>query len=96
MEKGGHVYILTNPKNTVLYTGVTSRLKERIWEHKTKTYQTAFTNKYHIHKLIYFEEYSDIRDAIDREKQIKAGSRAKKIALIEGMNPEWNDLFDLL
>jgi putative endonuclease len=96
MEKGGYVYILTNTNNTVLYTGVSSRLKDRVWEHKTKTYQTSFTHKYNIHKLIYFEEYSDIRDAIDREKQIKAGSRAKKVALVNEMNPEWDDLFELL
>ena len=96
MEKGGFVYILTNPRNTVLYTGVTSKLKERVWQHKTKQYQTSFTSKYNISKLLYFEEYTDIRDAIDREKQIKAGSRAKKIQLIESINPEWKDLFDLL
>ena len=96
MKKGGYVYIMTNPRNTVLYTGVTSRLKERVWEHKTKQYQTAFTSKYKISKLLYFEEFGDIRDAIDREKQIKAGSRAKKIALINDMNPEWRDLFDPL
>jgi putative endonuclease len=96
MEKGGYIYIMTNPKNTVLYIGVTSRLKERVWEHKTKHYQTSFTAKYKIQKLVYFEEYSDIRYAFDREKQIKAGSRAKKIQLIEKINPGWKDLFDLL
>lgn len=96
MEKGGYVYIMTNPRNTVLYTGVTSKLKERVWEHKTKHYQTSFTAKYKIQKLLYFEEFSDIRDAIDREKQIKAGSRKKKLELIESMNEEWNDLFELL
>jgi putative endonuclease len=96
MEKGGYIYIMTNPKNTVLYTGVTSRLKERVWEHKAKHYQTSFTAKYKIQKLVYFEEYSDIRDAFDREKQIKAGTRAKKIQLIEKINPGWKDLFDLL
>lgn len=96
MEKGGFVYIMTNPLNTVLYTGVTSKLKERIWQHKTKHFQTSFTARYKINKLVYFEEYNDIRDAIDREKQIKAGSRKKKIALIESSNPEWNDLFELL
>jgi putative endonuclease len=96
MEKTGFVYILTNNNNTVLYTGVTSGLKERVREHKEKIYQTSFTHKYNIHKLLYFEEYSDIRDAIEREKQIKAGSRAKKIALIESKNPQWEDLFDLL
>lgn len=96
MEKGGYVYIMTNPQNTVIYTGVTSKLKDRIWQHKIKEYQTSFTAKYKITKLVYFEEYSDIRDAIDREKQIKAGSRLKKIQLIESMNPEWKDIFDLL
>ena len=96
MEKGGYVYIMTNHNNTVLYTGVTSRLKERIWEHKTNYYKTSFTSRYNVHKLVYFEEFSDIRDAIEREKQIKAGSRAGKIQLIESMNEEWKDLFDLL
>ncbi len=96
MGKGGFVYIMTNPRNTVLYTGVTSRLKERVWEHKTRHYQTSFTAKYKINKLLYFEEYNDIRDAIDREKQIKTGSRQKKITLIESINPEWSDLFELL
>ena len=87
---------MTNPRNSVLYVGVTSKLKERVWEHRSKHYQTSFTAKYKIIKLVYFEEFSDIRDAIDREKQIKAGSRIKKIKLIDGINPEWNDLFDLL
>jgi len=96
MEKGGYVYIMTNPGNTVIYTGVTSNLKKRIWQHKTKHYQTSFTAKYKISKLIYFEQYNDIRDAIDKEKQIKAGSRSKKIKLIEEMNPGWKDLFELL
>ncbi len=96
MDKGGFIYIMTNPRNTVLYTGVTSRLKERIWEHKTREHLTSFTAKYKISKLLYFEEYNDIRDAIEREKQIKAGSRAKKIKLIESMNPGWKDLFELL
>jgi putative endonuclease len=90
------IYIMTNPRNTVLYTGVTSRLKERIWEHKSKQYQTSFTARYKISKLVYFEEYSSIQEAIEREKQIKAGSRLKKILLIESINPDWNDLFDLL
>jgi len=96
MGKGGYVYIMTNARNTVIYTGVTSKLKERVWEHKTKQYQTSFTTKYKINKLVYFEEFSEIRDAIDREKQIKSGSRLNKIKLIEEMNPEWKDLFELL
>ncbi|MFO7369176.1 MAG: GIY-YIG nuclease family protein [Bacteroidales bacterium] len=96
MEKRGYVYIMTNLGNTVLYTGVTSKLKERIWEHKSKLYQTSFTAKYRITKLVYYQEYSDIKEAISVEKQIKAGSRKKKLQLIEGMNPEWNDLYELL
>lgn len=96
MEKGGFVYILTNPRNTVLYTGVTSNLKKRIWEHRTKLHPGSFTAKYNIGKLVYFEEYEDIRDAIAREKQLKAGSRAKKIELIECINPGWKDLFELI
>ncbi len=96
MEKGGYIYIMTNQVNTVLYTGVTSKLKERIWEHKTKLHQLSFTSKYNINKLVYYEEHSNIREAISREKQIKAGSRKKKLELIERMNPEWKDLYDLL
>jgi putative endonuclease len=94
MEKGGFIYIMTNPKNTVLYTGVTSRLKERVWEHKTKHYQTSFTSKYQINKLVYYEEFNSIQDAISREKQIKAGSRERKIKLVESLNPDWKDLFE--
>jgi len=88
-----HVYILTNKNNTTLYTGVTSQLKERISEHKDKKFK-GFTSRYNIDKLVYFEEYGDIRLAIAREKQIKAGSRQKKDDLINSMNPEWRDLFD--
>ena len=95
MEKGGYIYIMTNQGNAVLYTGVTSKLKERIWEHKTQLHQLSFTAKYNINKLVYYEKHRDIREAISREKQIKAGSRKKKLALIESMNPEWIDLYDL-
>jgi len=86
------VYILTNKNNTVLYTGVTSNLVKRTIQHKEKSVP-GFTKRYNIDKLVYFEFYTDIRDAIAREKQIKAGSRKKKIELIESMNPEWSDLF---
>ncbi len=96
MEKRGYVYIMTNLGNTVLYTGVTSKLKERIWEHKSKLYLTSFTAKYRITKLVYYQEYSDIKQAISVEKQIKAGCRKKKLQLVEEMNPEWNDLYELL
>ncbi len=86
----------TNKRNTVLYTGVTNNLTRRIWEHKQKLIP-GFTSKYNINKLVYAEEYDDINDAIKREKQIKAGSRRKKICLIEINNPEFRDLYsDLL
>ena len=95
-DRKGYVYILFNQRNGTLYTGVTSCLKRRVYEHKTKLHPESFTARYSIDKLGYFEEYVSIKEAIEREKQIKAGSRASKIALIEGMNPEWKDLFGLL
>ncbi len=91
MNKQGYVYILTNQRNTVLYTGVTSKLQKRIYEHKTKQVK-GFTSKYNCDKLVWFEQTDDISAAIAREKQIKAGSRKKKIALIETVNPTWDDL----
>ncbi len=91
--KGGSVYIITNKNNTTLYTGVSSDLISRIIEHKEKIYSQSFTSKYNISKLVYYEQFHSIEEAIAREKQIKAGSRKKKIELIESMNPEWNDLF---
>jgi putative endonuclease len=93
MDKKGYVYILTNIKNSVLYTGVTSNLAKRIYEHKNKITQ-GFTATYNVNKLVYYEIYDSISEAICREKQIKAGSRRKKILLIINMNPEWNDLYD--
>ena len=87
-----YVYILTNTQNTVLYTGVTNKLEKRIAEHKAKIYSDSFTARYNIHKLVYFETTTDIESAIAREKQIKAGSRKKKLSLIETINPAWNDL----
>ena len=86
-----HVYIMTNNRNTVLYTGKSSDLLYRVWEHKNKVVK-GFTKKYNINKLVYFEECASNEDAVQREQQIKAGSRAKKIALIESVNPEWKDL----
>ena len=91
MNKQGYVYLLTNQRNTVLYTGVTSNLQKRIYEHKTKQVK-GFTSKYNCDKLVWFEQTDDISAAIAREKQIKAGSRKKKIALIETVNPAWDDL----
>lgn len=86
------VYILTTKKNTVLYTGVTSFLEQRMWQHTEGT-MDGFTKRYSVHKLVYFEEYQDVKEAIHREKCIKRWKRDWKIELIESMNPEWNDLF---
>jgi len=86
-------YIMTNAHNTVLYTGVTNNLHRRVLEHRSGK-GSGFTKKYNITKLVYFECGDDISIAIYREKQIKAGSRRKKIDLINSINPEWNDLFE--
>jgi len=90
---GGYTYLLSNKTNTVLYAGVTENLTSRVYQHKHNLV-LGFTAKYHIHKLVWYEHYERIQDAILREKQIKGGSRKKKIELIEQMNPEWNDLYD--
>jgi len=87
------VYIMTNEYNSVLYTGVTNNLKKRVFEHKEKINQ-GFTSKYNINKLVYYEHFTNIDEAIAREKQIKAGSRKKKIQLIESINKRWEDLFE--
>ena len=94
MERGGYVYIMKKKINSTLYTGVTSNLVSRIDEHKQKHYPRSFTARYKINKLVYYECHSTIEEAIYREKQIKAGSRSKKIKLIQSMNPYWKDLFD--
>lgn len=88
------VYIMTNSGNTVLYTGVTSDLQARCEEHIRKKYPNSFTAKYNVNKLVYYERFENIEAAIAREKQIKGGNRAKKIALIELNNPMWNNLYD--
>lgn len=85
------IYILTNQRNTVLYIGVTSNLAKRIDEHKQKAVK-GFTQRYNLDKLVYFELFDDMMSAITREKQLKGGSRKKKIALIVAMNPDWRDL----
>lgn len=89
--KKGYVYFLTNKNNTVIYIGVTSNIKQRIFEHKTKKHK-GFSSKYNCNKLIYFEEFSSIQEAIQREKQLKSGNRSKKEKLINTINPNWNDL----
>ncbi len=86
---------MTNKWNTTLYTGVTNDLKKRVYEHKMKMVN-GFTKKYNLNKLAYYEIFFDSYNAIVREKQIKAGSRRKKIALITTMNPEWRDLYEEL
>jgi len=92
MERGGAVYILTNKNNSVLYTGVTSDLKSRLFNHKEKKYQNSFTSRYNVYKLVYYRGFHNIEEAIAEEKRIKAGSRKKKIELIESINPDWQDL----
>jgi len=87
------VYILTNPAKKVLYTGVTANLSRRVKQHQEKRIK-GFTEKYNVCQLVYYEPFDLIEEAIKREKQIKGGSRAKKIKLIESMNPNWNDLYD--
>jgi putative endonuclease len=86
-----YVYIMANFTNTVLYTGMTNDLYRRVLEHKSKK-NDGFTKRYHVTKLVYFEEASNPAKAIAREKQIKGWVRRKKIALFEEVNPEWNDL----
>jgi putative endonuclease len=85
-----YVYIMTNRSKT-LYTGVTSNIEKRMWQHKNHEME-GFTSKYNIDRLVYYEQYSDIRSAIDREKKIKNMHRIDKMKLIVGMNPEWTDL----
>ena len=93
MDKQYYVYILTNYANNVLYTGVTSNLVKRVYEHKNHLAK-GFTSKYNVEKLVYFENTESIESAILREKQIKAGSRQKKIDLVNSRNPKWEDLYN--
>jgi putative endonuclease len=90
-----YVYILTNFTNKVLYIGVTNDIVRRVYEHKNK-FVKGFTEKYNVNKLVYFEATESIVSAIEREKQLKAGSRQKKINLINKMNPKWEDLFNTI
>ena len=92
MIKHYYVYILPNKRHKVLYTGVTNDLKRRVYEHREKMI-AGFTKKYNIFKLVFYEETESSEAAILREKQIKGGSRQKKLDLIEGMNPQWRDLY---
>ena len=95
MSKQYYVYIMTNKRNTVLYTGVTNDLRRRVYEHREKLVD-GFTRKYNIIKLAYYEILEDAENAIIREKRLKAGSRQKKVDLINQMNKEWRDLYEQL
>jgi len=92
--RGGCVYILTNKIHTVLYTGVTSGIIGRIWDHKNKTYPKSFTSKYNCDELVYYYFYPHIEEAIAAEKLIKGSSREYKINLVSSINPKWKDLYD--
>ncbi len=88
-----YVYILASKRNGTLYIGVTSDLVQRIWEHKND-WVDGFTKRYGVHKFVWYEEYEDIEDAIQREKNIKRWRREWKLDLIEQMNPSWRDLYE--
>ena len=88
----GFVYILTNKNNSALYTGVTSNLKDRIEQHKGRKHPESYSARYNCNKLVYYEVYDSIVEAIEREKIIKGGSRKKKLDLIDSTNPGWTDL----
>jgi putative endonuclease len=89
-DRSYYVYILTNPSRT-LYTGITRNLRRRVYQHKSKKIP-GFTSKYNISRLVYFEVFHNVLNAIAREKQIKAWTRAKRLALVESKNPKWDDL----
>ena len=92
--KAGFIYIITNKNHTTLYIGVTSNLPGRIRQHKQKKYRNSFSARYNLEKLVYWEAFQEIGDAIGREKQLKGGSRQKKLDLINARNPDWLDLYD--
>lgn len=89
-----YVYILASKTNVTVYTGITKDLIRRVYEHRTNADPNSFCSKYSVHKLVYYESTTDVRSAIEREKQIKSWSRAKKNALVETMNPAWADLYE--
>ncbi|WP_461450892.1 GIY-YIG nuclease family protein [Mucilaginibacter sp.] len=91
--RGGYVYIMTNKLNTVLYTGVTSDLIGRVWQHQNNFYSKSFTSRYKCYKLVYYEPYAHIEEAIAAEKLIKGNSRDHKQHLVNLINPEWRDLY---
>jgi len=87
-----YTYILTNKNNRVLYTGITNNIQRRLYEHKFKRNKNSFSCRYRTNKLVYFEEFDDVVEAINREKEIKGWLRQKKINLVDGTNPDWDDL----
>jgi putative endonuclease len=89
------IYIMANKRNGTIYTGVTSHLIQRVYQHKYSD-NPGFTKQYDCKLLVYYEQYEDMLNAIEREKQVKGGSRKKKLALIETMNPRWEDLYEAL
>ena len=93
MSKPGYVYLLASQRNGTLYVGVTSDLVKRVWEHK-QDLVGGFTKRYQVHRLVHYEVFEDIRDAIVRERRIKKWKRGWKVQLIEEENPGWNDLYD--
>ncbi|RYY88964.1 MAG: GIY-YIG nuclease family protein [Chitinophagaceae bacterium] len=96
MQKKGFVYIMTNGyRKTVLYTGVTSNLLQRVYQHRMGVDPLHFTARYNVKSLVYYQEWPTILEAICEEKRIKAGSRAAKIALVESLNPRWDDLWEM-
>ena len=95
VEHQYYVYMMTNFHNTVIYTGVTNDLIRRVYQHKAKLVE-GFTKSYNLTKLVYYEIFDNPQAAISREKQIKGGSRQKKLMLINNFNPEWNDLYEQL
>ena len=96
MEKGGWTYIVTNKTHSTIYVGVTSDLIGRVKQHMEKTYPNSFTAKYNCNKLVWYEGFHSIDDAIAREKQIKGWVREKKLKLIESKNPNWDDLYETI
>ena len=93
LEQAYYTYILTNTHNTGIYTGITNDLLRRVGEHRLKLLP-GFTQRYNIHKLVFFETTNDVQAAIGREKQIKSWPRRKKNDLITAMNPDWKDLYE--
>jgi len=94
MPKKGYTYIVSNKYHTVLYTGATRNLKERMDSHRNKKYKKSFSSRYNTGKLVWYQEFETISEALDKERRIKTGSRQKKTDLINEMNPGWEDLYE--